>query len=329
MPGSPAAISEGRDEAEAPKRRSVAVVIVSFNSWQFLQGCLESLGRTSREGGPIEVVVVDNASTDGTRENLRSCGHPGLRLIENESNSGFAAAANAGIRATESEYILLLNPDTVVSPTVIGAMVAFMEEHPEAGIASPKLVLQDGRIDPGCHRGFPTPWASLTYMTGLEKLFPKNRLFNGYHRWHLPLDETHEVDAVSGAFMLMRRSMLDEIGLMDERFWMYTEDVDLCLRAREAGYRVYYHPCETVLHVKGTSTGIKRHSDRISRADFATRSRALNAFYDSTKAFFDKHYAHRYPKPLTWLVHGAVEGARPVANHRLRRRMERVRRARP
>jgi GT2 family glycosyltransferase len=328
MPGSPTALSEARDEAEAPEQRSVAVVIVSFNSWQFLQGCLESLSRADRGGGPIEVVVVDNASTDGTRENLRSCGHPGLRLIENETNAGFAAAANAGIRATQSDYILLLNPDTVVSATVIGAMVAFMEEHPEAGIASPKLVLQDGRIDPGCHRGFPTPWASFTYMAGLEKLFPRNRLFNGYHRWHLPLDATHEVDAVSGAFMLMRRSMLDEIGLMDERFWMYTEDVDLCLRAREAGYRVYYHPCETVLHVKGTSTGIKRHSDRISRADFATRSRALNAFYDSTKAFFDKHYARRYPKPLTWLVHGVVEGARPVANHRLRRRMERVRRAR-
>jgi GT2 family glycosyltransferase len=162
-------------------------------------------------------------------------------------------------------------------------------------------------------------------MAGLERLFPRSRLFNGYHRWHLPLDEAHEVDAVSGAFMLMRRSLLCEVGLLDERFFMYTEDVDLCLRAREAGHSVVYDPAVSVLHVKGTSSGIKRHSDAVSQAALETRRRALNAFYDSTKAFYDKHYARRYPRPLKWAVHGTVEMARPLANYRLRRRMRRQR----
>ncbi len=303
------------------ERATVDIIIVAFNSGEFLDSCLDSIGAGTPAGLAINVLVVDNASTDGTADRAEVRTEPWLRVKRNERNVGFAAAANIGIRETHGEYVLLLNPDTVLSPEAIGAAVTFLRETDDAAIVSPKLVLQDGSIDPGCHRGFPTPWASFTYLAGLEKLFPKARLLNGYHRWDLPLDKVHAVDAVSGAFMLFRRSLVDRIGLFDERFFMYAEDVDFCMRAKQAGGLVYYDPRQEVVHIKGTSTGIKRHSDHISRANLETRKRALNAFYDSTKLFYDKHYAERNPRVLKWAVHSAVELTRPLANWRLKRRM--------
>ncbi|MGE0572234.1 MAG: glycosyltransferase family 2 protein [Dehalococcoidia bacterium] len=300
---------------------TVDIIVVSFNSGEFLDGCLDSIGTGASAGLAINILVVDNASTDGTPDRVEARTEPWIRLKRNEGNLGFAAAANIGIRETRGEYILLLNPDTVLSPDAVRAAVTFLQETDDAAIVSPKLVLQGGAIDPGCHRGFPTPWASFTYLAGLEKFFPKVRLFNGYHRWDLPLDEVHAVDAVSGAFMLFRRSLVDRIGLFDERFFMYAEDVDFCMRAKQAGGRVYYDPRQEVVHIKGTSTGIKRHSDHISQANLETRKRALNAFYDSTKLFYDKHYAEGNPRPLKWAVHLAVEVTRPLANWRLKRRM--------
>jgi GT2 family glycosyltransferase len=321
----------GKLEERAPRpvpvtgrQVAISVVIVSFNSAEFIGSCLESIRRSACERSAVDVVVVDNASSDESVAAVEGFDGVALRMIANKENLGFAKAANMGIRASGGSYVLLLNPDTVLPPTAIDTLVDFMETHPDAGIVSPRLAMRDGKIDPGCHRGMPSPWASFTYLVGLEKLFPRTRLFNGYHRWDLPLDRVHPVDAVSGAFMLMRRSVLCDVGLLDERFFMYAEDVDMCARAREAGYRVYFHPGETVLHVKGTSSGIKRHSEMISRAGLETRQRALNAFYDSTKAFYDKYYAARYPRPLKWAVHLTVEATRPVANWRLRRRFASV-----
>ncbi len=307
------------DLSPAVQKATVAIIIVSYNSGYFVDRCLQSIAETSQECSNISVVVVDNNSTDGTDERLR--GFEGLRLtiLKNDANVGFAAAANRGLAATESEYVLLLNPDTLLPPGVIDRMESFMEEHPEAGIASPKLVMQDGEIDPACHRGYPTPWASVAYFSGLEKLFPRTRLFNGYHRWDLPLQETHEVDAVSGAFMFARRGVLEEIDGLDERFFMYGEDIDACLRARERGHRVFYVPSETVVHIKGTSTGIQAHSLKTSLASRATRVRTLNAFYDSMLFFYNKHYAKRYPRAVGAAMRTGIGARRWIARRKLNR----------
>ncbi len=301
--------------------RRVDIVIVSYNSGAFLERCLDSLASSETDGITLRVLVVDNASSDGTPERVAAREGQWLRLRRNEHNVGFATAANIGIRETDGEFVLLLNPDTVASPGAIRAAVRFLDETPDAAIVTPKLVLQDGSIDPGCHRGFPTPWASITYMVGLERLFPRVRLFNGYHRWDLPLDRVHAVDAVSGAFMLFRRSLVDRIGLFDERFFMYGEDIDFCLRATQSGGLVYYDPRTEVVHVKGTSTGIKSHSAHLSKADRQTRQRAMQAFYDSMKLFYDKHYAPENPRPLTWAVHGGIGLARTIASWRLQRKL--------
>lgn len=304
---------------------TVNIVIVTHNTGPFIERCLAHVAASDRTWCDMDAVVVDNGSSDGTVQRLRALAYPWLTVIDHGHNAGFAAASNVGIRASSGDYVLLLNPDTEVPPSTIGAMVRFMEETPRAAVVTPRLDLESGEIDHACHRGFPTPWASFTYMTGLERLFPKQPWANGYHRWHLGLDTVHEIDAPSGAFMLIRRSVIDEIGDLDERFFMYTEDVDFCMRAKQAGYGVWYHPGERVLHVKGTSTGIKKHSDHVSGATMHTRLLCLNAFYDSTKRFYDKHYAAKYPRPLKWAVHGLVEGARPFAVWRLRRRSRQTR----
>jgi GT2 family glycosyltransferase len=317
-----AAASPTGQPTDGQERASVAVVIVTYNSGHFVDRCLESIARCSELRSLIHVTIVDNNSTDGTTERLR--GFEGLRLsiIENERNLGFAGAVNRGLAATQSEFVLLLNPDTVLPPGVVDSMVEFMAAHPEAGIASPKLVLQDGSIDPACHRGFPTPWASVCYFAGLERLFPRFRLVNGYHRWDLPLDREHEIDAVSGAFLFARRSVLEQIGGLDERFFMYGEDIDACLRARQLGHRVYFVPQETVLHVKGTSAGIHRHSFHASPANRATRFRTLNAFHDSMLLFYDKHYADRYPRLVGGAMRAGIGLRRRLTSRRLARAMK-------
>jgi GT2 family glycosyltransferase len=299
----------------------VTIIIVAYNSGHYLDECLQSIAAARHERVCVEVVIVDNHSSDGTIDRLR--GFEGLRLsiIENERNVGFAAAANRGIAATDGDYVLLLNPDTLLTPGVIDEMARFMDQHPEAGIVSPKLVMQDGRIDPACHRGFPTPWASATYFMGLERLFPRRRLFNGYHRWDLPLDQAHEVDAVSGAFLFARRRLLRAMGGLDERFFMYGEDIDACLRAREHGYKVYYTPAATVVHIKGTSTGIGQ-SAKVSCATGATRMRMVNTFHDSMVTFYDKHYAAKYPRPVGSAMKAGIGAHRWVAKKRLVRSMK-------
>lgn len=310
-PGSP---------GETERTPRVSAVVVTYNSGPFVERCLAALDVAERGGWELEAVAVDNCSTDDTWQRLQRP-YAWLRTIANDRNAGFAAATNMGIRATKGEYVLLLNPDTEVSPGAIGTLVRFLESHPQAGVVGPRLVLSDGRLDPACHRGFHTPWASLTYMLGLERLFPRARAFNGYHLGHLPMDRAHEIDSPSGACMLVRRAVLDRVGLLDEAFFMYAEDEDLCLRAKAAGYRVYYEPAATVLHVKGTSSGIKRHSERVSAATMETRLRSLEAFHDSMLTFYDKHYAARYPRPVRWLVAAAVGARRRVARWQLRRRL--------
>jgi GT2 family glycosyltransferase len=311
----------------APRPR-VSVVIVTYNQGPYIEPCLRSLDQSNHERFILEATIVDNGSADDTVARLRALPYPWLRIIENGRNAGFAAASNVGIRATDGDYVLLLNPDTELPKTTLDAMVAFLEAHPRAAVVTPRLELEDGRIDPACHRGFPTPWVSLTYLSGLSRLFPHSRRFSRYHLGYLPLDEAHEIDAPSGAFMLIRRSVIAAIGDLDERFFMYTEEVDFCLRAKKAGYSIWYDPSETVLHVKGTATGIKKHSADIATANLATRLLCLNAFYDSTRKFYDKNYAAANPRVVGWAVHGIVEIARPIAVWRLKRRFRAARKTR-
>jgi hypothetical protein len=230
---------------------------------------------------------------------------PQVRLIESEVNGGYAYANNLGLRAfgfaqpsdekpSEStpRYALLLNPDTLLPPSALQEMLDFMEAHPKAGVAGPRLVLADGSLDLACRRSFPSPEVSFYRMVGLSKLFPKSRRFGRYNLTCLDPDKVTEVDSVVGAFMLVRAEALKQAGLLDESFFMYGEDLDWAYRIKKAGWKVYYNPQVTVLHYKRAAS---RHSRK-----------ATHEFYRAMHIFYHKHYAATTPFWLHWLVLGGI-----------------------
>jgi len=255
----------------------LSIIIVNYNTRELLRERLKSL-----QG---QIIVVDNASADGSQKMVKK-EFPSVDLIKNQQNVGFARANNQGIQRTKSKYVLLLNTDCEATHQVITETLSYLETHPEVGGISCKLVLPDGSIDPACHRGFPTPWASFTYFLGLEKLFPGSRLFGQYHQGYRPMGEIHDVDCISGAFFLVRREVIEHVGLLDEAFFMYGEDIDWCFRIRKAGYKIQFYPHVSVMH--------KKYQSGLAHADGQLRSETRKHFYDAMKLFYDEHYRTRY-----------------------------------
>jgi N-acetylglucosaminyl-diphospho-decaprenol L-rhamnosyltransferase len=277
----------------------LVIVIVNYNVCALLQRCLESL--LAAQGDlRLALCVVDNSSSDGSVEMVRGR-FPQVKLISNRDNVGYPAANNQGLAALgvtaktpaqQARYALLLNPDTELPAGALAELVTYMDTHPDVGIVGPKLVLPDGRLDPACRRAFPTPAVSFYRMAGLSRLFPRSRRFGRYNMTFLDENQTAEVDSVVGAFMLVRTAALEGVGLMDDRFWMYGEDLDWAKRIKDAGWRVVYHPAVTVLHVK--------------RASSRQNPRAQLEFYRAMLIFYYKHYHQQTSFLLHWLVLLAV-----------------------
>ena len=230
----------------------VSVIIVSYNVYPFLDNCLRSVIQ-SIKGIEHEIIVVDNASVDRTPQLLRQH-FPQVTLVENEINVGFAKANNQGIAIAHGEYILLLNPDTILSENTIEACVHFMHDHPGTGAVGVKMIDGSGKFLPESKRGLPTLRASFMKMTGLYKLAPNSSFWNSYYHGESKENETAQIEVLTGAFMFIRTSALVKAGLLDEDFFMYGEDIDLSYRITKAGYDIYYLPTTSIIHYKGEST---------------------------------------------------------------------------
>ncbi|MEX1139046.1 MAG: glycosyltransferase [Bacteroidota bacterium] len=260
----------------------LSVIIVNYNVREFLHHALTSL-RKSMKGIGGEIIVVDNASDDGSVEMVRKW-FPDIQLIVNKSNLGFAKANNQALRHARGRVLLLLNPDTVVQEDTIRVMLKFFEENPDAGIAGCKILNPDGTLQLPCRRSFPTAWVAFTKISGLSALFPGSRLFGRYNLTFLSPEETYEVDAVSGSFMMISREAYEDVGGLDEAFFMYGEDLDWCYRVEQAGWKNFYVHNTQIIHYKGEST-------RRSNID------EIRTFYDAMHLFVQKHL--RGSKPLT------------------------------
>ncbi len=271
----------------------ISIVILNFNTRDLTRTCVATVLASRITPYTMEVIVCDNGSTDGSIEMLKK-EFPTVRLIQNKKNIGFAAGNNPGIRASRGRYVLLLNSDTEVPPTTLATMVSFMDNHPEAGASTCKLLLPDGTMDPACHRGFPTPWAAFTYLTRLEKIFPKTRLFGQYHQGYKDLATIHEVDCIVGAFFLVRREAMKEVGLLDEEYFMYGEDIDWAYRMRAKGWKIYFNPSVTILHKKKQSGRSNAKRDR--------RITTEVYFHRYNWLFYKKHFAKKYGPVLTTMV---------------------------
>lgn len=257
----------------------VSIIIVNYNTRQLTLDCLASV-YASKTSYQYEVIVIDNASHDGSVEAIRD-GYPEIQLITNRDNTGFAVANNQGMEVAKGRYILLLNSDTVVQPDTLHTMIGFMDRHPEMGASGCKVILPDGSLDKACKRGFPTPSASFYYAFGISRLFPDRPKFNQYQLGHLSPDDEYPVDCLVGAFMLVRRETIDQVGGLDETFFMYGEDIDWCYRIKEAGWGIFYYPRTYIVHYKGGSA----------------RRKPLKITYEFHRAmwvFHRKHYAKKY-----------------------------------
>ncbi len=283
------------------------VVIVSYNVKDFLHQCLLSVEKAAK-GIDTLVYVVDNCSQDGSVEYLRRL-HPQVRFIENQENLGFARANNKAIRQSDGEYVLLLNPDTILTEHTLHECIAFMDTHSEVGCVGVKQLKSDGSFALESRRGVPTPFTAFCKMSGLCSLFPKNRKLGRYYMQYLDADQQNEIEIVSGAFMFLRRSALNESGYLDEDFFMYGEDIDLSYRLLKRGWENWYLPTP-ILHYKGESTNKSSY-------------RYVHVFYEAMLIFFRKHYGHLsilYSLPVKFAI--LVKGALAYLTMRLRRHVD-------
>ena len=252
----------------------LSIIIVNYNVKEFLQNLLHSIEKTSNSISK-EIIIVDNASDDGSVDFIRRK-FPSVKLIINEKNLGFGKANNQALKQARGKFILLINPDTIVSEDTFVKMIEFFNDNPDAGLAGCKILNPDGTLQLACRRSFPGPWTSFTKVTGLSRIFPKSKLFARYNLTYLDENKTYEVDAISGSFMMMRREVYEKTAGFDEDFFMYGEDLDLCYRTQKAGFKVYYVSDTKIIHYKGEST-------RRSRLD------ETKVFYDAMHLFVKKH----------------------------------------
>ena len=269
----------------------LSVVIVNYNVRYFLEQCLHSV-QNACKGLEVEVFVVDNSSVDGSNKMVREK-FPEVILIENKENLGFSAANNQAMCRAKGEYILLLNPDTLVEDDTLRKVVTFMDEHPDTGGLGVKMIDGKGKFLPESKRALPTPGVSFYKIFGLSSLFPRSRIFGQYHLGYLDKDKVHQIDVLAGAFMLLRKKVLDEIGLLDESFFMYGEDIDLSYRITKAGYKNYYYPGTRIIHYKGEST----------------KKSSLNyvfMFYNAMIIFAKKHFSKGNARSFSIMIHSAI-----------------------
>ncbi len=276
---------------ESPAPPELSVVMVNWNGEEYLEECLDSVFEHT-QGISVEVILVDNASKDASVD-LVKAKYPQVTVLENATNVGFAKANNQAFPCCRGNHILLMNPDTRVLGDALSQMVVFMSTHPEAGIAGCKVLNPDLSLQPACRRAIPRPSTALYRFLGLSRLFPSSKRFGRYNLTYIEHDEEMEVDAVSGSFLMLRREILQDVGPLDERFFLYGEELDWCLRAKQHGWKVMYNPRAEIIHYKGGSS--KRNK--------------LRSFYEFHRAmllFHKKHFAGTLVSPLNWLIFAGV-----------------------
>lgn len=282
-------------------RTSLTIVILSYNSQFWLKKTLQTLKKfyLSKSKHEVKVVVVDNASTDDSASMVKQQ-FRWATLMALDENKGYAAGNNVALKTVTTKYAMLLNSDVeFTEDSKLDELLAYLEEHKDVGIITPRIEYTTGEPDLASHRGEPTLWASFTFFSGLEKLFPTSKWLAQYHQLYKGFKTVHEIDACSGAAMIVRTAAMKKVGLLDERFFMYAEDLDWCKRFREEGFKIIYYPLVTVIHHKYKS-GLLSTSRQIV-------TKTKGHFYDTMLQYYDKHYAQKYPKWVRSVVKVILE----------------------
>ena len=275
---------------EPPKPPLVSAIIVSYNVKDYLLESLRAL--YSSTDIPVEAIVVDNASRDGSLEAVRE-EFPQAKLHRMKKNVGFGRANNVGLEMAEERFALLLNPDVMVAPDCVGKLADFLLVRPDVGGVGPRLLRPDGTQDLAARRAFPTPAIAFYRVSGLSRVFPKSARFGRYNMGHQPVNKPHEIDAGTAACLMVRRAAIEQVGFFDPAYFMYGEDLDLCFRLKQGGWKIFYLPTAEAIHVKGAS----------SRQE---TNRMLYEFHSAMWTFHHKHFADDMPAFGNGLVWAAI-----------------------
>lgn len=271
----------------------VSIIIVNYNTCKLTLDALYSI-YNSITNYSYEIIMIDNSSTDESVNRIKE-EYPEVKLIENKENVGFAKANNQGIKIAKGRYIFLLNSDTTIKQNTIEILTKFMDDNSLIGASGCKVLLPDGTLDKACKRGFPTPSASFFYFLGLDKLFPDKSKYNQYNLSHMNPDKDYHIDSLVGACMFVRRKAIDEVGILDEDFFMYGEDIDWCYRLKEADWGIYYYPYTSITHYKGGSS--EKKSVKI-----------IYEFHRAMYLFYKKHYLKKYSIFTSIIVYVGISG---------------------
>lgn len=268
----------------------LSIIIVNYNTRDLTNQTIDSIIKHT-ENIDYEIIVVDNSS-----DKNQQCMYKNeqVKILPDIDNHGFGHACNVGAKASKGELLLFLNSDTLINDNSLMKCVQYMKNNQSIGVLGARILLRDGTLDHGCKRGFPTPSAAFYYYAGLDKKYPASRKFGAYRQTFLCETETNEVDSVSGAFLMVSKELFENINGFDEAFFMYGEDLDLCYRVKEKGYKIIYYPEAVITHLKGQS-GLHKSSKIV-----------IYHFYNAMILFYDKHYRNKYNFIITMMVYGAV-----------------------
>ena len=284
----------------------LSVIILNYNSDSYLAKCLESINKSIIKGFDIEIIIVDNNSSDNSinlaKKNKLVFNNKYLLL---NTNKGFAHGNNQGVKNInkESTHILFLNPDTTVEKNTFQEMMNFFKKNSNADAATCKITLvKNNKIQPECHRGFPYPWRTFCYFTNLYKLAPKSAFLNGYFLGNLNLNKTHKIECCVGAFIMMKKEVGEKIKWWNEKYFFYGEDLDMCYKIKENNFNLYYYPHCNIYHYQGISSGLIKHSQKISKASKKTKIMVAKASTNAMRIFYKENLLKKYPPFIKNLV---------------------------
>lgn len=287
----------------------LSVIILNYNSGEYLKKCLESINQSNIGKFQYEVIVVDNSSTDDSIKLAQKIKNSHTNFLVLKTNNGFAHGNNQGLKEInpKTRFVLFLNPDTTVEPETFKNMIEFFDKNSKVDAATCQIDLAlTGKMQPECHRGFPTPWRSLCHFTGLGKLFPKSKLFSGYFLGHLDKTVPHQIEACVGAFLMVKKSVGDKISWWNEKYFFYGEDLDFCYQLQQNHFRLFFNPNCKIIHFQGVSSGLIKHSQKITQASRTTKIKVAKASTQAMRIFYQENLLPHYPAPIRFLVMSGI-----------------------
>lgn len=282
-------------------KTDLSIIILNYNSGDYLQKCLKSIAQSELKNYQIETIIVDNCSTDESAHLAQKVKLKNSKFLLLKTNKGFASGNNQGLKVSDpkSKYILFLNPDTLVEKNTFYTILDFFETSPNVDAATCYIKLvKTGQMQPECHRGFPTPWNSFCYFTGISKLFPKSKLFNGYFQGNLDITKIHQIEACVGAFLMVKRTVGQKIGWWNEKYFFYGEDIDFCYKLKQNNFKLFFNPNCKISHFQGISSGLKKTTSKLTQANRQTKVKVAKASTNAMRIFYQENLFKKY-SPLT------------------------------